>query len=688
MPFYLYAVSNPYSLSRGRIKLGCTQYPISRLRVYRTGDAPDIDLDKVYLGLWEIEASNMKAMKHKETILHLHFQTYRIKRNTRWTEWFRVDIQHVQAFMDTQSFVIKQVSLADIKEIHRRTESDEPFPDDIPEPLEEEHIRLKELFFHEFLGDKTPRRIQDEVWDTYASIVKNGSYRGIVQWATGAGKSVAMMILIVITAQYYQSKGECYRGLLVTHKNDIFDTLGPYLKKLIHFDIHVVRGDHGYFSHIKVPSDKSILITATHASLTDSESWQKLPYINHIHYDEVHRSTGEQFLDLLESHLEKWNTAFFTGTSATPKTSDVNQHAKMYRLFGNPLSILHRCDVEQAISDGFIASPRFSVHVISDTTIRDVQLKSFLATIKDTISQKQKKGKIIAYLPFREDVKRIIHYAKEDPFWHVYNAIGDPESDSDHLFVDASLTESMQIHVLFACERYREGSDIKGLEMTAVLMGKSICAYILLQIIGRALRLDYPQKEGWCMIMRPSEDGCTEEIVFESIVMDIMTFLDQASGTAHDIRKIVHAYFGDVTVNGKVCDMEETIQRIQAMFDRKLFQRSKKERYEHVKKRNLELNITSKSMYYDSASHPSFIHDPPSYFEKEWKNWAHFLGKDTSTYPPTKNAFIDYCKNEGFESFDDYQSRTTHCPPIEPSEMYNDWISWDDEMKTNCYENW
>jgi superfamily II DNA or RNA helicase len=688
MSYYLYAISNLYSLSRGLIKLGCTQHPISRLRVYRTGDAPDIDLEKEYLGLWEIQASSMATMKHKETILHLYFHRQRTKRNSRWTEWFRVDIEKVRSFMDTQSFVIQEVSMSEIKEIHRKTDSDESYPEDIADHMPEEDVRLKQLFFHEFLGEKTPRRIQDEVWDTYASLVKNGSYRGIVQWATGAGKSVAMMILIVITAQYYQMEGKLYRGLLVTHKNDIFDTLGPYLEKLIHFGIHVVRGDHGHFYQIKVPSDKSILITATHASLTHTESWQKLPDLNHIHYDEVHRSTGEQFIDILEEHLEKWNTPFLTGTSATPKTSDVSQHTKMYRLYGNPLSILHRCDVEQAITEGFIASPRFSVHVISDTTVRDIQLQSFLATMKDTIQQKKTQGKIIAYLPFREDVKRIIPYAKADPFWHVYNAISDPESDSDHQFVEAPLNESLKIHVLFACERYREGSDIKGLEMTAVLMGKSICAYILLQIIGRALRLDYPEKEGWCMIMRPSEDGCTEESVFESIVMDIMTFLDQTSGNAHVIRKLVHAYFGEVTVNGKVYDMEETIRRIQAMFERKLFQRPKKERYEFVQQRNLESNITSKTMYYKSDSQPSFIKDPPSYFEKEWKNWAHFFGKDTSIYPPTKEAFIDYCKKEGFDTFEDYQLRTTHHPLIEPSEVYNDWISWDDEMKTECDVIW
>jgi hypothetical protein len=134
MSFYLYAVSNHYSLSKGLIKLGCTQCPISRLQCYRTGDAPDIDLDKYYLGLWEIKAISLETMKHKETILHLYFQKQRTKRNTRYTEWFHVTIEEVSAFIKTQSFLIKEVSIDKIEEIHRKTNI-------------QNESQLKELFF-------------------------------------------------------------------------------------------------------------------------------------------------------------------------------------------------------------------------------------------------------------------------------------------------------------------------------------------------------------------------------------------------------------------------------------------------------------------------------------------------------------------------------------------------------------
>ena len=96
------------------------------------------------------------------------------------------------------------------------------------------------------------------------------------------------------------------------------------------------------FSLLSIPIDKPVLILATHASLTDTILWDKLPAITHCHYDEVHRSTGEEFHSRLQQKLQEWNTLFLTGTSATPKTCVSSQHKKLAELFGNPLHILSR----------------------------------------------------------------------------------------------------------------------------------------------------------------------------------------------------------------------------------------------------------------------------------------------------------------------------------------------------------
>ena len=674
---YLYAVTSQYNLEHGLLKLGCTQYPISRLQTYMTGDAPDIGLDKYYADLWEIKATNHREMLQCESILHLYFDQFRQKRGNNWTEWFKVRLEDVQTFVKTLPFFIKSVSVDDIHEIHKKALDKEDEKEDSHKELKKPSEQLRELFFGTFLPNKTPRRIQSELWDTYDNILSSKEqYKGIVQWATGTGKSVAVMILIVLTYYRYRQKGQIYRGILVSNKNDIFDTLSRYLELLPLFGIKVIRGDHGKLASLTIPTNENVLITSTHQSLTGEESWNKLQNISHIHYDEVHRITGTQFLDGLEKKLS--SVPFLTGTSATPKTSDTVQHEKIHRLFGNPLSILHRCDVDESIREEWIATPRFGVNIVSNSVERLKQIEAFVKVINDAFARKNVKGKIIAYLPEIKDVKEFIRYAKEflPEEWILYNAIGDSSTKDDKEFVQSEI--GIHNHILVACERYREGSDVKGLEMTAVMMGQTISAYILLQIAGRALRLDYPEKEGWCLIMRPSGSDETEEHVFESIVLDIMTFMGKSDVlSSHEIRSMVKKYFGEVSCNGKVYDTEETIKRIQSMYERQLFQKPKKERYEHLRKRNQDLSITSKHIYFESKNHLPFIQDPSTYFD-EWNGWYHFLGVDTTIFPKTKYDFIEYCKDQNIISLSDY---TLKCGSFEPSECYQDWTNWEDEMQ-------
>jgi hypothetical protein len=175
--------------------------------------------------------------------------------------------------------------------------------------------------------------------------------------------------------------------------------------------------------------------------------------------------------------------------------------------------------------------------------------------------------------------------------------------------------------------------------------------------------------------MRPSDSDDTEENVFESIVLDIMTFMGKSDVlSSHEIRSIVKKYFGDVSCNGKVYDTEETIKRIQSMYERQIFQKPKKERYEHIQKRNQDLKIISKRMYFESRDHQPFIQDPSSYFD-EWKSWYHFLGVDTTKFPKTKYDFIAHCKSQNITSLYEYKL----C--FEPSECYPDWTNWEEEMQ-------
>lgn len=686
------------------IKIGSTIHPAYRKWAYSTYSPKP----PVYLHLFRFTSEqfhnnpqNLYDLDNKKFPEYL-IQTGRAEvhlQHSGGSEWYIKEgwdyVEVLHEFFQAQGLHVLQQYDSDPYPTRPITEQEQKQVDteDSKIIISQSALSLKREFFATFLlPGQLPRRNQDELWDIFEVICEKwNEYRGIVQWATGTGKTIALLILFVLSATTAKKRGIIFRGLLISPKNDIFDTIIQHIRKFSKWGITICEGHNGRLSSLSIPMDKPVLILATHASLTDNALWDKLPAITHCHYDEVHRITGEEFYTILQQKLQEWNTLFLTGTSATPKTCVSSQHKKLAELFGNPLHILHRCDVDEAIQEGWIAQPRFGVHVLSNTLKRSIVIQSFVTIIRQSIIDKQtqglwKGGKVIAYLPTIKEVCVAVSIAKEImPDWFIYTAVEDAfeMAHSDDQFVSA--VADGQPRILFACERYREGSDIKGLEMTSILMGNIIAAYILLQIAGRALRCDYAGKEGWCVVVRPSDDGTTEDDVFDSIVLQIMEFIGTEDGTSPStgkIKQVVERFFGPVAINGKVYHVEETIQRIQAMYARKAFERADpKEKYEVVRALNHDLQISSREEYsLCSKEHPKYIENPRTYFKDQWISWYHFLGVDVSAFPSTKIEWIQACNKEGILSWSDYKQKNKKYLPTNPGEMYEDYMNWDKEF--------
>ena len=704
--YYVYCVFSEHTDARGLKKLGLTIHPVHRLRQYAIGDAPGCGLDKQYNALWRIEARTRAELREMENILHTYFSD----RRQGTSEWFRVTFEEVAAFMNSpQKFKLQQVSFDEVKMIN--TKYKEPVKEEEKAEYEQENTlrkeqevipvkkieTLSEKFLRVFLKNGSFRMNQDELWKIYTALCESPSplkYKGIVQWPTATGKTLAFLMLFVISAERCKKMGIIFRGLLVAPKNDIFNTIMKHINLLSQFGITVCEGHNAMLSSLHVPHDVPVLVTATHAGLTDEQMIAMLPPITHVHYDEVHRIGGDQFFNNLNQFLGTWNTEFLTGTSATPKTSNPAQHRKIAELFGNPYNVLHRCDIDDAIEKGWIARPRFHIAVVPKNPFREIIIREFLQSIKRNIRAKQegdlwsqKGGKIIAYLPLREEVREAFRLAKEEfPHdWKVYLAVEDDSTSSDnkdHKFVEEEADGLPRI--LFACERYREGSDINGLEMTCILMGNTIAANILIQIIGRALRLDHPGKEGWCSIFRPSDEGTTEEDILDSILLEIAETLGRNDilGDPKEIRKMVEAFIGSATTHEKSFSVEETVSRIQALYERRAWSgRNQKERYEVICRLNKEMNLASRQEYYDRRlEHLNYIDDPKSYFKDQWISWYDFLGIDTSAFPQTKPEWIRVCKDMGLTTWDLYKQGCSPTLPVNPSEMYEDYTNWNKEF--------
>jgi len=680
------------------IKIGTTLYPEYRKWASSTY-SPN---PPMYLHIFKFAADQFKNNpKNLYDLDNKKFPEFLIQNrlevhicNGGGTEWYIKDgwdyVAILHRFFEEQGLTILEQYNDDPYQIRPPTEQTRSKLDIEDNRIisSKQEMSLKRKFFNTFLPQgSSPRRNQEELWNILEILCDQPQpfYKGIIQWATGTGKTIALLMLFVMFSEATKRNGAIFRGLLISPRNDIFHTIIHHIHKLSKWGITVCEGHNGKLSSLSIPLDKPVIITATHASLTDSIRWDKLPIITHAHYDEVHRITGEEFHIRLQQKLEVWNTPFLTGTSATPKTCNLTQHKRLTELFGNPLSILHRCDVDEAIQEGWIAVPRFGVHVLSNKLKRNIVIRHFVDVVHQSILEKQtqqlwKGGKVIVYLPSIKEVCEAVAIAKECmPDWHIYTAVEDVSESAvtDDQFIRDEADG--QPRILFACERYREGSDIKGLEMTIVLMGNTIAAYILLQIAGRAVRLDHIGKEGWCVIVRPSDEGTTEDEVFDSIVLDIMEFIgsDDISPSKEKIKRVVEQFFGSVAISGKIYHVEETIQRIQAMYARKAFERADpKEKYEVIRALNRDMGLRSRHEYsLCSTHHPKYVMDPKAYFKDQWVSWYHFLGVDTSSFPQTKTEWTARWKQMGIRSWEEYTQKNSSLLPANPGEMYESYTN-------------
>jgi superfamily II DNA or RNA helicase len=676
------------------------------MSVYNTGDAPNIELDKRYDGLWKVSAKSKIELLNFERHLHTHFAEKRQKRsNGIMTEWFNVSFDEVAEFLNAQSYVVRQLSLEEVKVIQEKSEKDSSSDDmnaraeELDFIKEEENalklsfkISLFKKFTSVFLKDNLPRRVQVELWDKFTELCNSSeelSYRAIVQWPTGVGKTMAILMLIVIANDRCKRRGTVYRGLFVSPKNDIIGTISGNFDKLSLFGITVYDGSYGEFSKLpKFPENQHMLILATQAALTSKTNLKRLPQVTHVHYDEVHRITGEEYFTNLKEMLENWKTEFLTGTSATPFTCSPSQREKITELFGTPLNLLHICGVDEAVKEGWIAKPRFIVNILPPIDDTDAHLRGTVEALGKYILLKGVDGKFICYIESRiSDVKAAAEIARKIlPWAKIYTAIDGERTDHD--FINAPIDKTPKI--LFACQRFREGSDIRGIEMTAKLMGNTTAAYILLQICGRAGRIDRDkEKEGWCLLIRPSEAGTSEQDVLDSILLDIIEFLGNSDRvpTKKNVEDLLLTYIGDVSLSGSACSLDETIQRVQSAYIRKEYaKRTPKEKYTFVRSQNKEMGITSKDEYYTHG--PPLIQDPKSYFKDWWISWYHFLGVDTSAFPQTKPEWVRLCKEMGLDTWDHYKSSITSSLPANPGEMYEDYTNWDMEFGVEDEHEW
>lgn len=589
---YIYILTSPHKKSNNRRKIGLSTLPHHRLNTYLTSCC---DLDELYFEkLYQVRVNSLAELRAIEFGLHSQFEVLRRRR-----EWFELDSpDRVDGFIRSLPVFVRECTLDDIQDLQRSDDAMKCEKQLLTLQLQREINPAEDYFNHMLKPGQAPRRIQSELFDAFwKKTATLDMYKGIVQWPTAVGKTIGMLSLFFISFLRRSSQGKIWRGLLIAPQNDILNTIIEPIKKLEKWGIVIVLGHDAQFTDEmrNCPTDKHALIVTTHASLTDRKKWNMLPEIHHCHYDEVHQITGTHLFQILMEWIPTFT--YLTGTSATPKTCNSDQHAGLHQLFGTPLTVLHQCEMDEAVSEGWIARPKMIANIVEHGT----RIQEFVGIISHSIARKRADGKwnkhggkVIVYLETIADVQNAVRCAVHhfDRSTTVYMAVknsNECELGTDlesECIVDGARNDSQFIEdkadgsarILFACRRYRQGSDIFGIEMTIVLFNSTIAANVLLQIIGRALRKDeFDDKEGWCVIVktRGSDDTDAPEDVLASILLEFANFMMTTSGslTKQKIREFVMQFLVPLRLDddGNDYPIEETIERMQCMYLRKEF---------------------------------------------------------------------------------------------------------------------
>lgn len=740
---YIYLVDN--QLFGGQfLKYGWTDNPHERLKGFNGSPFPF-----TYHKLFRITKvpQHILCTEH-DNVIKTMLKRKKGKYNLRQfyqggsTEYITGDFSEVPKIMINEGYELREVTLDDVPKQDRSKSNGASrksiakmmgIDDEQSQPSTSQHYTqrdtLKEIYLQDVMKGRAFRQVQDDLWTLFEGMCQQSDIvKGIVQWPTGVGKTVAITSMLYLARHYHfvTKPNKPFRALVISPKNDILETTLSTYTALEQFGLKVLTGFGGQLSSIDIPSNESFILLATHQGLVCCGQNKEQPYIynltdiDFVLYDEVHRITGDQLFKALNDLVPKWQTKYLLGTSATPLTSNAEQHIKFHDLFGSPPNIIHRCEYVDAINKGWIAKPRFNVYMTNkqdDTKAFIMGMWSYIDTIitKRKQCEQWKYGKIIWYFP--SSLKALSNALSVLLSLHLPNVkfyVANVElidKVNQKYVSDAATFKHTQggdgnTHILLACQKFREGSDIQGIEMNAVCIGETIEPYILIQIVGRALRTDYEGKIGDCCILKTINKVTQTKQTPNDVLYEIFKRLtidygicpleqedeikatDAKTITKHNVQKIVDMLLGDVTVDfetqSKTFDKEEASEILQKMYVRELIETNPKLKYQAVRALNQEYGFQSREHYMKSEdTHMSFVKDPEATFKDKWISWYHFLGVDTSNFPQTKEEFVKYCKKHDIRnnrSYEVHYNKNNIALPQDPFHMYKNFTNWSQEL--------
>jgi len=251
---------------------------------------------------------------------------------------------------------------------------------------------------------------------------------------------------------------------------------------------------------------------------------------------------------------------------------------------------------------------------------------------------------------------------------------------------------------------FGEGFDLPKLNGVCIA-GNMQSETRIVQYLLRPNRLDFenPNKKAYVIIPYiDADDWETEDKSYEKV----RTIVSQMRNVDENIEQKIFVSVGKKEKKEKTKKEERRIYCDDYIFEENMSELNKiklrlryskalgskfteeQDEYNYVRSINSSLNIKSKKDYIQQQDiHSNFIASPEEYFKSKgvWNNWYDFMGVYTTKFIQSKQEWINFCKEKGIKSLDDYY---IYCEeydilPKEPADFYKDFTNIPCELQFN-----
>jgi len=311
------------------------------------------------------------------------------------------------------------------------------------------------------------------------------------------------------------------------------------------------------------------------------------------------------------------------------------------------------------------------------------------------------KEEIINYKKsIKEQINKLFPFRKND----IYNNALHTKT-SNNLDSELYKFENMPYGIISCVYIFSEGFNKPKLNGVCIACNmKSVTRIIQSLLRPNRLELGNPNKKAYVIIPYIDNDNWeTEKKSYEKVrnIISQMRNVDEnieqkivvAIGGKKERNKISEIEkkridYGDYNFEENVGELNKIKLRLR--YSKALGSKFTEEQdeYNYVRSINANLNIQSKKEYIESqVNHNNFIPLPEEYFKSKgvWNNWYDFMGVNTAKFIQSKQEWINFCKEKGIKSLDDYY---IYCEeydilPKEPADFYKDFTNIPSELQFN-----